>query len=165
MNVFTVSFFGHRRIDNPFVIEKVLEKIIQKLLLTKEYVEFLVGRDGEFDQIVSSTIRKYKKRIRDDNSALVLVLPYITAEYRDNEKSFCEYYDEIEICQASSEAYFKRAHQIRNRWMIDRSNLSVFCVEHCRGGAYQTMQYANETKMRYVNIAQETEIYQSPQLF
>ena len=48
--------------------------------ISNEYIEFLVGRDGEFDQLVSSTIRRCKRTIRDDNSSLVLVLPYMTAE-------------------------------------------------------------------------------------
>ena len=88
MNLFTVSFFGHREVDDLFVIEQQLEVIIRELLLTKEYVEFLVGRDGEFDQIVSSTIRRCKRTIRNDNSSLILVLPYMTAEYRNNKQSF-----------------------------------------------------------------------------
>ena len=81
MNVFTVSFFGHRRLGDSLTTEKELQKVIQELIRTKEYVEFLVGRDGEFDQLVSSTVRRCKREIRDDNSSLVLVLPYKTAEY------------------------------------------------------------------------------------
>ena len=53
LNTFTVSFFGHRVIEDPLRIEQHLETLIRKLLQEKEYVEFLVGRDGEFDQIVS----------------------------------------------------------------------------------------------------------------
>jgi len=49
MKVFTVSFFGHRQMDNVFVIEQYLQEIIRELLISKEYVEFLVGRAGEFD--------------------------------------------------------------------------------------------------------------------
>lgn len=56
MNIFSVSFFGHRQIDNPLQIESQLEEIISSLLKREEYIEFLVGRDGEFDQLVSSTI-------------------------------------------------------------------------------------------------------------
>ena len=96
MKVYTVSFFGHRKMDNVFVIEQRLEALIRELLASKEYVEFLIGRDGEFDQLVASTVRRCKRTVRDDNSALVLVLPYITAEYRNNEQSFHEYYDEVE---------------------------------------------------------------------
>ena len=144
MKLFAVSFFGHRQVDDPFLIERQLESIIRELLLTKEYVEFLVGRDGEFDQLVSSTVRRCKRTIRDDNSSLVLVLPYMTAEYRNNEESFHEYYDEIEICLESAEKHFKSAHQVRNRSMVDRSDLVIFCIEHNSGGAYQTMQYAKK---------------------
>ena len=152
MNIYTVSFFGHRQIDDVFKEEKQLETLIRELLLSKEYVEFLVGRDGEFDQLVSSTIRRCKQTIRDDNSALVLVLPYGTAEYRNNEQSFHEYYDEIEICAASAEKHFKSAHQIRNRSMVDRSDLVIFCVEHNSGGAYQTMQYAKKKTANIINL-------------
>ena len=63
MNIFTVSFFGHRQIDNPLQVESQLEEIICSLLKREEYIEFLVGRDGEFDQIVSSTIRRCKMSI------------------------------------------------------------------------------------------------------
>ena len=151
MNVFTVSFFGHRMVDNPFPVEEKLESLIRELLHSKEYVEFLVGRDGEFDQIVASTIRRCKRSVRDDNSALVLMLPYATAEYLNNEQSFHEYYDEIEICAESAERHFKSAHQIRNRSMVDRSDLVVFLVERNSGGAFRTMQYAKKANVNYIN--------------
>ena len=152
MNIFTVSFFGHRIIDNPFSVEQKLEDLIRDLLRRKEYVEFLIGRDGEFDQIVSSTIRRCKRSVRNDNSALVLVLPYATAEYLNNEQSFHDYYDEVEICAEAAERHFKSAHQTRNRSMVDRSDLVVFCVEHSSGGAYQTMQYAKKVNANIVNF-------------
>ena len=152
MNPYTVSFFGHRQIDNVFVIEQRLETMIRELLTTKEYVEFLIGRDGEFDQLVASTVRRCKRVIRDDNSALVLILPYTTAEYQNNKQSFHEYYDEIEICAESAQRHFKSAHQIRNRSMVDRSDLVIFCVEHNSGGAYQTMQYAKKTNANIINV-------------
>ena len=151
MNVSTASFFGHRQIDNVFVIEQRLQEIIQELLIFKEYVELLIGRDGEFDQLVASTVRRCKRTVRDDNSELVLVLPYTTAEYRNNEQSFHEYYDEVEICTEATEHHFKSAHQVRNRFMVDRSDLVVFCVEHNSGGAYQTMRYAKKANTNIVN--------------
>lgn len=152
MNVYTVSFFGHRVIEDPLLIEQHLERLIRKLLKEKEYVEFLVGRDGEFDQTVSSVIRRCKRTVRDDNSAHVWVLPYPTAEYRDNEESFREYYDEIEICGASADGHFKGAHQARNRAMVDRSHLVVFCIQQDSGGAWQTMRYARKQGKPYINI-------------
>jgi len=152
MEVFTVSFFGHRMIENPLLIEQRLDLLIRRLLTGKEYVEFLVGRDGEFDQIVSSAIRRCKREYRDDNSTLVWVLPYPTAEFRGNEKSFREYYNEIEICDTSASGHFKGAHQKRNREMVDRSHLVVFCIQHESGGAWQTMKYARKHGVPIINI-------------
>ena len=152
MNTYTLSFFGHRMIDNALEIENRLEHLIRTLLREHEYVEFLVGRDGEFDQLVSSVVRRCKREYRSDNSAHVLVLPYVTAEFRDNEESFREYYDEIEICGSAADGYFKGAHQIRNREMVDRSDLVIFCVQRENGGAWQTMKYARKQGVPSINL-------------
>lgn len=162
MNIFTVAFFGHRIINNPFPVEQKLEKIIQELLISKEYVEFLVGRDGDFDQIVSSTVRRCKRTVRDDNSALIWVMPYETAEYRDNVEAFHDYYDDVEICEVSSSKHFKKAHQTRNREMVDRSDLVIFCVEHETSGSYKTMCYARKCNKRIVNFANESAAIANP---
>ena len=155
METYTVSFFGHRELSDSFSIEARLQTIIRDLVLNKEYIEFLVGREGEFDQIVASTIRYTKEHYGSENSALVLVLPYMKAEYRDNMDSFLNYYDEVEICDESADTYFKAAIQIRNRCMVDRSDLIVFCVERKHGGAYMTMKYALSNKEKIINLCSD----------
>ena len=67
MNIFTVSFFGHRIIPEFREAEDRVEALVHALLLEKEYVEFLIGRDGDFDQIVSSAVKR-QKRIVDRKS-------------------------------------------------------------------------------------------------
>lgn len=153
MDTYTVCFFGHREIDNPLEVEEQLYDIVLHLLESKEYVEFLVGRNGEFDQLVSSTVRRVKRNYRDDNSALMLVLPYLTAEYENNHQSFHEYYDEIEICQDAAGGHYKAAIQVRNREMVDRSDLVVCYIEHNSGGAFQTVQYAKKKNKEIVNLS------------
>ena len=157
LNTFTVSFFGHRIIENALKIEGRLEQLIQALLRDHEYVEFLVGRDGEFDQLVSSAIRRCKREYRSDNSAHIWVLPYVTAEFRHNEESFRDYYDEIEVCEAATGCHYKNAHQTRNRAMVDRSDLVVFCIQHTSGGAWQTMKYAKKQGKPYINLKEQLE--------
>ncbi len=154
LNVYTVSFFGHRQIENASAIEERLDEIIRPLLLEKEYVEFLVGRDGEFDQLAASAVKRLKRSVGGDNSALVWVLPYPTAEYRDYEADYAAYYDEIEVCPESAAAHFKSAFQLRNRWMVDRSDLVACCVECPSGGAFQTLQYAKRCGRNTINIAE-----------
>ena len=157
MQLFTVSFFGHRMIDDVFEIENRLEQLIRTLLREHEYIEFLVGRDGEFDQLVSSTIRRCKREYRSDNCAHIWVLPYFTAEFRDNEESFRDYYDEIEVCEAATGCHYKNAHQTRNRAMVDRSDLVVFCIQHASGGAWKTMKYAQKQGKNYINLNDQME--------
>lgn len=152
LNIYTVSFFGHRILEAPIMIEQHLEPLIRRLLKEKAYVEFLVGRDGEFDLLVASVIRRCKRNLRDDNSALIWVLPYPTAEFRDNEIDFRQYYDDIEIYDSVAASHFRGAHQARNRAMVDRSNLVVFCVQHTQGGAWQTMNYAKRHHIPHINL-------------
>lgn len=155
MEAYTVAFFGHRNIYNSFQIENSLDMIIKGLIKEKTYVEFLVGRNGEFDQYVSSAIIRAKRKYKDDNSFHILVLPYATAEYMNNTRSFEKYYDEIEICSESAHAHFKSAIQIRNRKMVDRADLIICCIEHKSGGAYQTIQYAQKHNKKIINLAAE----------
>lgn len=156
LNIYTVSFFGHRQIEDFFNVERRLENLIRDLMLENEYVEFLVGRNGEFDQLVASTVHRLKRIVSDDNSALVLILPYMTAEFANNQASFESYYDEIEISEAAAGTHFKAAIQERNRDMIDRSDMTIYYVTHKSGGAYRSMQYAERQGKKIINIANDT---------
>ena len=142
MDICTVSFFGHREIENALEVERKLEAKITELIQTKQYIEFLVGREGEFDILAASVVKRVKKQMDYGNCSLVLVLPYMKAEFRDNEKDFLDYYDDVEICDQSAKAHYKSAMQIRNRAMVNRSDLVICCIQHKSGGAYKTVRYA-----------------------
>lgn len=152
LNIYTVSFFGHRYIENYSMAEKKLEKIIRELLEHKEYVDFLVGRNGEFDQIVASTVHRVKKAVDRENSSLILVLPYLTSEFINNRESFESYYDDIEVSAGAETKHFKAAIQVRNREMVDRSDLVIYFVQRKSGGAYQTIQYASRQGKECISL-------------
>ncbi|MBQ4638287.1 MAG: hypothetical protein IJB92_06080 [Clostridia bacterium] len=155
MDTYTVSFFGHRYIENPLEIEKLLEKIISELLDQQHFIEFLIGNDGDFDRIATSAIRRCRRRLGTYNSSLTLVLPYATSDYTNNVNYYHESYDDIEICAHSSSAHFKAAHKIRNQEMIDRSNMAVFYVQNNKGGAFTAMQYAKKKGIDYINLCEK----------
>ena len=155
MEIYTVSFFGHREVEIAAEIESKLDQLLHDLITQKQYVEFLIGRDGEYDLLVASAIRRAVKQYGCGNTSIILVLPYMKAEYRDNEKEYLDYYDEVEVCAESSEAHPKSAIQIRNRSMIDRADLVICCIQHKSGGAYRTMQYAEKQGKKIVNLADE----------
>ncbi|MBQ3151068.1 MAG: hypothetical protein IJB86_07505 [Clostridia bacterium] len=155
MQIYKVAFFGHRFINNVFKVENLLKEQILKLLSEKSYVEFLVGRNGDFDQCVSSSVISVKKSYRDDNSSLILVLPYLTAEFLNNKESFSKYYDEIEITCSDKYVHPKAAFKIRNRQMVDRADLVICYVEKNEGGARQTVRYATEQGKMVINLAEK----------
>ena len=112
LDVYTVSFFGHRQIDRFFEAEEKVTELVRKLLVEKEYVEFLIGRDGEFDQIVASTVRRAKRDIREDNSELIWVMAYPKAEYANSADSFDDYYDRVEVCDEAAKVIRKQPYRL-----------------------------------------------------
>ncbi len=158
LEITSVTFFGHRYIDRFAFAERKIAQIIDELLMIKPYVEFLIGRDGDFDQIVSSCIRRAKEKHGSHNCAHTLVLPYMTAEFRDNQESFYDYYDEVEIASDMlGKTHFKSVFQQRNRSMVDRAEMVFFYIDHKSGGAYQTYQYALKQGKTVINIADMTD--------
>ena len=77
--IYRVSMIGHRVIEDYSVEEKLYE-LFRELLRTKEYVEFYLGRNGDFDILAASVIKRLQENYRNDNSALILVLPYLVSE-------------------------------------------------------------------------------------
>lgn len=155
LNIYTVSFFGHRSIERASEVENRFDKLLYELITQKEYVEFLIGRDGEFDLLASAAIKRAVREYGYGNTHFTLVLPYMKAEYWDNEKEYLDYYDEVEVCAESADAHPKSAIQIRNRSLVDRSDLVVCCIQHKSGGAYKTMQYAEKQDKHIINLAYE----------
>ncbi|MBE6904140.1 MAG: hypothetical protein E7480_05985 [Ruminococcaceae bacterium] len=147
---FTVAFFGHRHIDNLIKVEDLLEEKVGKLIREKEYVEFLVGRNGDFDRFASSAVLRARKKYGECNSSLVLVLPYSTAEFSNNKEAFYNYYTDVEIACAG--VHPKAAIQARNREMVDRADLIICYVEE-KGGASKTIEYAKKKEKTIINLA------------
>ena len=154
MNIYTVSLFGHRSLLNPLSAEANLEREVYKILKSHSYVNFLIGRTGEFDLMAALTIRRVMKTYSRINGILTLVLPYQNSSVENHKDSFLNLYDEIEICRCSSDAYYKSAFQARNQNMVDRSDLVLCCIERQSGGAYKTIQYAQKQKCQIINLAQ-----------
>ena len=149
MQTYTVSLFGHRRLNDPQKIDKSLSPIIEDLLCKKAYVEFLIGRNGEFDEYAASLIKSIQKKTDRQNSDLTLVLPYTVADLMYYEA----YYDSIIQPESFAKVHPKKAITLRNRWMVEQSHLMIVNVEHSKGGAYDAMKYANRLNKNIVNLA------------
>ena len=68
MEIYRVSFIGHREIRRVREIEERLREIVRDLILTKEYVEFYMGRNGDFDILAASVVKSVRKELGHENS-------------------------------------------------------------------------------------------------
>lgn len=153
MHTCTVSFFGHRLIEGDiWELDEKLREIVRLMINRNFYTEFLVGTGGDFDRIVSSAIRHEQKLFGDVQNAHVLVLPYIMPDYIERNMGLNGFYNDVEICEESCNAHPKAAYGIRNRAVIDRSDLVIFYVNRIYGGAYQAMKYALKTGKKIYNL-------------
>ena len=149
---YIVCLFGHRQIENVIEVEAALRKMIGDILAEHEYVEFLIGREGEFDILAASVIRKVTRRYDDGKCSLTLVMPYMRADFEKNQSEYEAYYDSVELCEQSAAAHPKAAIRIRNRAMVDRADRCIFYVTHSSGGAYQTMKHAESTGKQIISL-------------
>ena len=146
----TVSFFGHRELENFRMIEQTLTDKINALLDEHEYVSFLVGRNGEFDELVASVIKRAQRRRGTDRCEINLVLPYCVAGIEFYENYYASVFIPDELPQ---KIHHKRAISVRNRIMIERSDEAVFYITKDFGGAYEAYKYATKLGKRVVNLA------------
>ena len=158
LNIFTVSLFGHREIDDLWRLEKQLYPIIKKLIESKTYVTFLIGRNGEFDEFAASVIKRVQKELGKENNDITLVLPYSVANIEDYEK----YYDSIIIPESTYGVHYKSVITLKNRWMIEQSELVIVYVERDRGGAYAVMKYAEKLNKKIINLCDDENFYRQP---
>ena len=122
MDIFKVGFIGHKEVENFFNVEQqqIHDNVI-KLLDEKEFVEFYIGRNGEFDIMVASVIKGIQRDRGTYNNCLILVLPYDVADM----DSYEEYYNEVMIPRELYKVHYKAAIEKRNEWIIDNTDLMI----------------------------------------
>ena len=148
MEIYRVAFIGHREIRDIRYVEDSIEKIALDLLYRYEFVEFNLGRNGDFDISSASAIKRAQKKYGTKNSSLNLILPYKSKD----ECFFQEFYDEI-YYPLNNKTHFKSAIKKRNEWLIDNSDLLVCYVkENKLGGALKSLKYAQSQEIKIINL-------------
>ncbi len=146
-DIYRVSFIGHREVEHFREVEEQLERIVVGLIKTKEYVEFYVGRNGEFDLMVASVIKRSQRDYGYANSSLILVLPYPIA----NMDMMEDYYDEIWL-SLDKNVHYKSAITKRNEWMVENSDMLIAYVIRDTGGVADCLRYAENKEVKIVKI-------------
>ncbi len=148
METYKITFIGHREFYHHRTLEEKLPKLLRQYLSSHEYVEFYIGRSGEFDIAVASIVKQLQKDLGTHNNRLILVLPYPVKNIDEHEK----YYDKV-LLPLPSTTHYKRAITARNEWLVDNCDLLIAYTERETGGAYATCKYARKTGKPVVQLA------------
>lgn len=151
----TCTFAGHRRIESG--IREETEAAIRALVEVGGVREFLCGGMGEFDAACAAAVRRMKAEF--PQLRLCLVLPSMSKAAMDM-REMQSAYDEIVIPEESDQAHFKQRITLRNRFMVDASDIVLACVRRNYGGAYQTARYAAKKKKPLLFVREKPEITQ-----
>ena len=149
VDIYRVAFIGHREIRDIRCVENEIEELALDLLRRCEFVEFNLGRNGDFDISAASAIKRAQNKYGTENSSLNLILPYKSKD----ECYFEKFYDEI-IYPLDNSTHFKSAIKKRNERMIDNSDLLICYVEENRqSGAMTALKYAKSQGVKIINLA------------
>lgn len=162
--------FGHRVLLMD--VEKPLREVLERLVAERGVRVFYTGGMGEFDELFARTVRSMK---RDCPSLrLVLVMPYLTRKIAIRKKKDgavyggqiaratsvgpgrCLHealYDEILIPAELDGIHPKAAIGLRNRWMVDRSDIVIAALHRDFGGAAEAVRYAEKAGKEVVRIS------------
>ena len=149
MEIYRVSFIGHREVDNFRFVEEQIENVVKELIDKKEFVELYVGRNGEFDIMVASIIKRVQRDYGKANNSHILVIPYPIADMEDMKK----YYDEVWYPDELHGVHYKAAITKRNEWFINNSEMLVAYVEREYGGAYECLKKARQKGIKIMLVA------------
>ena len=145
--IYRVSMIGHRVVED-YSVEERLHELFWELLRTKEYVEFYLGRNGDFDILAASVIKRLHKNYRDDNSVMILVLPYPVKDY----EYYDDYYDEIIIPDELHGVHPKAAITERNRWIVANSDMLIAYIRNKSGGTATCVRMAERLRRTVIKI-------------
>lgn len=146
------TFAGHRDIC---ATEKLISNLKEhiEILITKENVsEFLVGNYGGFDHISAKTVHELQKLY--PHIKLILVIPYLTKVITEYKEQFYEKYDSIVLADIPSSTPKNLRIIKSNQYMVDKSDFLICFINHSRGGASQTLNYAKKKGIKVINIAE-----------
>lgn len=132
------TFFGHR--DCPDEIKPKLREVLIDLIENEGVEMFYVGRQGQFDAIVRSTLRQLTEAYPQIRYAVVL-------ERVPGKQEGADYSDTM-LPEGVEKVHPHYAISWRNKWMIDHADYAVTYIIRSWGGAVQSLKRAKARERR-----------------
>ena len=160
MNV--VAFTGYRPEKMPFVENKKDEaymhfreqqKRVINRLVERGYTDFISGVAMGFDTWVAEDVLELRKTNKELH--LISALPHSNFESRRSmaeKMRFNKILKKADLVKEINNHYFTGCYQVRNEWMVDRSNLVIAVFNGQKSGTKNTVDYAKRKGIKIVNV-------------
>ena len=136
------TFFGHR--DCPETVKTNLFSAIEKLITLNNVRIFYVGNHGNFDRLVVSVLKELKNKYPE-------IKYYVVLAYLPSKSNGTESYETI-FPEGIENVPKRFAIDFRNRWMIEKSDCVVTCINRGFGGAAKAKSYAEKHGKNIIEI-------------
>ena len=148
-------FTGHRP-DKMELGEKEIKPLLEKAIdnaIINGYVTFITGMAMGTDIWAAEIVLKRKKS--NKNLHLICALPHPGFESRRSmieKMRFNKIIKKADISKEINSHYFTGCYQVRNKWMVDRSNLVIAVFNGKKSGTKNTVDYARRKGVNVVNV-------------
>ena len=148
-------FTGHRP-DKMELGEKEIKPLIEKAIddaIDEGYVTFITGMAMGTDIWAAEIVLERKKV--NNNLHLICALPHPNFESRRSmteKMRFSKIIKKADIVKEINDHYFTGCYQVRNEWMVDRSNLVIAVFNGQKSGTKNTVDYAKRKDVNVVNV-------------
>ena len=148
-------FTGHRP-DKMELGEKEIKPLLEKAIddaIAEGYVTFITGMAMGTDICAAEIVLERKKR--NNELHLICALPYPGFESRRSmteKMRFNKIIKKADLIKEINDHYFAGCYQVRNEWMVDRSNLVIAVFNGQKSGTKNTVDYAKRKGVKVVNV-------------
>ena len=153
-------FTGHRP-DKMELGEKEIKPLLEKAIddaIADGYVTFVTGMAMGVDIWAAEIVLEKKKSNKDLH--LICALPHPNFESRRSIKEkmrFNKIIKNANLVKEINDHYFAGCYQVRNEWMVDRSNLVIAVFNGQKSGTKNTIDYAKRKGVSILNILNSIE--------
>ena len=137
-----ITFCGHRKLYNSDTIKDCLTRELRSILVQGTH-KFYLGGYGDFDLLAANVLHELKPEYPELES--ILILPYLDRQVD------ASLYDST-IYPPLENVPKRFAISRRNKWMIEKADILIACVDHDWGGASKTLEYAVKKGLHIINL-------------
>ena len=148
-------FTGHRP-NKMNLTESNIKPLLEQAIddaIANGCVTFITGMAQGTDIWAAEIVIAKKKN--NENLHLICALPHPGFENRRS-KTEKERFNSIianaDLVKMVNDHYFTGCYQVRNEWMVDRSNLVIAVFNGSKSGTKNTVEYAKRKGVEVINI-------------